>query len=438
MATPRAENYYALTGSAVKAGRFDDVVAGVWTPTKDASGTVMAGSVAATPLGSWVQIAGTSLTAIKNALLAMSPPYDITSTTDNKGTGRDVMTTLNAWVGCCVDEATGTVYIGPGGGHNDSSCDGLWAFDLWKTQWRVEAPPLKPSDSLSPWSAEYLANSAGGGWTDYRPKPTSPADEVTFDWPDFIPWAADGTPRGPTSRHTYNGSYFDSARGEVVSTRIALWRWNVTSKTWTRTRPIIAGAPEPIDVDGGGQAVYHAATDRAIGTFARHRTYVSKPDELAYFNGNNPTRVNLSQTIGSPVSNNNHAWVRIDADTVLAVGNGGGGVVYGYLNLATLTRPQGATAVSGGVQSVADMPALFYEPQNNKVIRRLTGSGVNGTWREINLSTMSETTHTPVGNVPPMGSYPGNKYFYFSPWKGVIAIAPTNDTTPCVYFKRTG
>lgn len=437
MAAPRADSYSGASGADLVVGR--DVVNGVWTPSKDGSGNILASSVAATPLNQWVQVAGTALTAIRSALLALSPSYDITSATDNKGSGRDVMTTLNAWVGCCVDEANGIVYIGPGGGHNDSSTNGIWALDLLKMQWRVEAPPLKPSDSLSPWSAEYLANAGGGGWTQYRPSATAPADEVTFDWPDFIPLAADGLPRAPTSRHTYNGCYFDTARGDIVSTRISLWRWNVVTKTWSRQRPIIAGAPEPIDVDGGGQAVYHAASDRAIGTFARHRTFVSKPDELAYFNGTNPTRVNLSQSVGSPVSNNNHAWVRIDADTVLAVGNGSGGsLVYGYLNLATLSRPQAAAPVSGGVQSVADMPALFYEPENNKVVRRLTGSGVNGNWREINLSTMTESAHTPAGNVPPMGTYPGNKYFSFPAWKGVIAIAPTNDTTPCVYFKRTG
>ncbi len=420
----------------------NEVVGGVWTPTR-IGGVITSASWAGLPLNTWVEVAGTNLMGIRSELLAGG--YDITSADYNYGSGKNVVLTMNAWVGAAVDPVNGKAYIPCGGGHQDGSFNGVWGVDLNKMS--VELVKMPTIFSTAPSGADPVAANAStyklntaANFMKWAPDPTAPPEEVTYAWPDFVPRSDNGLPYMPTSRHQYCSAYVDTLRNKLVTTRISRWELDLSTKVWTRTRWKAAGTEMPFDETGIGVGYYHAGTDRYVGNLPRTRLG-SAVDDLGYINhsADPANRISLDST-GSPVQANNHAWTLVDPNTVFAVGNNGsGGAKWGYLYLDTLTRNGASQTLSGGQSSSSDMPVLCYIPEWNGAIRRLSGG--TQAWRFIDMSTPLspvETSYTPLGNPPPYVAQTGNKIFYWASKKVVVAIVGTSDSNNVVRVMRTG
>ena len=100
------------------------------------------------------------------------------------------------------------LYIPWGGGHHGSTLNGIWAINLTTLEWYIERMPSDPYAKGLEWSEEYWN---APHWTPYRPFEATPAK-------DMLP---DGE---PTSRHTYQGVWYDSRRDKIGQGLMSFWK----------------------------------------------------------------------------------------------------------------------------------------------------------------------------------------------------------------------
>lgn len=429
MAFPVTDNYSAAV-SPVRGGRFgviNDVVAGVWTPTKDGAGNILDASWAGLPLDTWVAVGGSSVRQLQNVLDANGFAANAVPL-KTFGTNKTVVTTFTAWVGMALDEAGGRAIIPWGGGHADSSLNGIWALALEKmgagTGWDVLKLPTDPYLSGYEWS-DYYKNNTGGTFTQYNPE-AFPSERAGVN--------QDILPNGEaTSRHTYNGVWYDSLRNQVGQSRGRKWVFDLGTGVSQRNAWTNASAVTYNSINNN--LFYDPLKDEIFG----HFTFTdSDASRWGYVPAGGVDIV----SIGSPLPMmGGHSSVKISDSEVLLLSQTTNTLEkWGVYNCSTRTWTSGDV---GGTPATTDtytneMQVLCYVPQWGKAIRRLTWSPATGQWELFNAASKGREAYTPAGNPPPFSSWPGNKCFYYPRRKCVVYITTTGLDAEAVYVMRTG
>ncbi|WP_163995889.1 hypothetical protein [Pyxidicoccus caerfyrddinensis] len=196
----------------------------VWTPGRDATGLVNAASWALVPKGRWIQVSGTPLTSLDAEVKAALPGFR------DLGSG-GIAGVINAYSGVAVD-APRARWWAFGGGHGDSSNNGVYRFDMAKMRWSIEQLPDNPAN----WTGVVYGNTYS-----YYP----PAAEYSKAHPDsdvygdefFDPSRPAASTGHPVARHTYNGLVYNPDLQEVAFGVRRMWRYSLTTHTWKRHNP---------------------------------------------------------------------------------------------------------------------------------------------------------------------------------------------------------
>ncbi|ATB40270.1 hypothetical protein CYFUS_005718 [Cystobacter fuscus] len=196
----------------------------VWTPGRDATGLVNAASWALVPKGRWIEVAGTPLTSLDAEVKAALPGFR------DLGSG-GIAAVINAYSGVAVD-APRARWWAFGGGHADSSNNGLYRFDMAKMRWSIEQLPDNPANwTKVVYGNTYSSYPPAGEYSKAHPDSDVYSDEF-FD-PDR-PAASTGH---PVARHTYNGLVYNPDLQEVAFGVRRMWRYSLTTHTWKRHNP---------------------------------------------------------------------------------------------------------------------------------------------------------------------------------------------------------
>ena len=410
MAVPLPDSYSAATGQGIYGGRYNtvsmDVVNNVWTPTKDGNGDILGGSWSNLPLDEWCSVAGTELQGLRDALVAAGRNPAVI----DHGTGAYELATFNAWVGCATDLTNGDVWVPWGGGHADSSMNGVWHINLERMgSWDVALAPSDPAAVGYEWSADYKASN---NFTTYQPALDDPGDIL----PDGM----------PTSRHQYNGVWYDPDRNLVCQSRRRLWAFNpttqqVSSQLWYESAALI----RPTIVH---DIHYDEVAQQPIGFFPRTDL------DAYYWAALDPDTGNVTALPGR-YAGNSRAICRIGRDLMLISDNDN----YGLFDMDSRAWHSTATLTDNPAYDYQqEMQVCVYIPEWDKVLRRFTKSGLSGAWYLFDPSTLTHSTYTPQGITMPNPTWPGNKCFYYPARKSVIYITATALGDSSIHVMRVG
>jgi hypothetical protein len=243
----------------------------VWTPGRDADGRINCVSWETVPIGRWVEVTGTRLDALDAEVKAAVPGWSDRGNEDWDGVLAD-------WVGMAWDTRQGTErgWVTVGGGHDGSSNDGVYRFDLRWMQWSVER---MPSDA-SAWPESYNAS-----FTNFTPaaeyyasNPTNP--EGVYGDEFFDPTNPAISSRTPTARHTYGSTVFVpelGGAGKVLMGCRRYWEYDVETATWSLPKfPFDAAA------DYTGETGYLGENMNGWWNAAEGRYYVSPTQNYGY------------------------------------------------------------------------------------------------------------------------------------------------------------
>lgn len=239
-----------------------------WTPARDASGIVTDAS--------WQQLPiSTTESPVVHRILGSDPVSELTTelitggynpANDDYGNGK-VAGTFIAWTGLALDKTQNKAWMPWAGGHADSSCNGIWEFDINKLKWSVESLPSDPDAPGYEWSEAYKTS---GSFTTYEGSYTLP----------------DGR---PPSQHTYGGVF--KAGDLLISTRNRRYAYNLSTKQYetvtmwyetdgvTQYKPdihnytferngVVYGVMKKANVYGGFQKISDPSTNIVSGTSA--------------------------------------------------------------------------------------------------------------------------------------------------------------------------
>lgn len=233
-----ARQHITVPGLTVGRGRFADTlwspdstpgsydaVNDIWTPGRGSDGRVTAASWALVPLNRWVRVASTRLDALDSVVKAALPNWSDRGNGNNGSTWRVV---LSAWGGMAIDPDAPRAFFF-GGGHQDSSNNGVYRFDFDKMSWAVQKLPTDLTGCDSRYTVVGTTT-----FTNYPPaadyESANPGGDVYRD--EFHGFAAQRT---PTSRHTYKG--LACGDGKLWSCFGRPWELDLASGDWTPRMP---------------------------------------------------------------------------------------------------------------------------------------------------------------------------------------------------------
>lgn len=236
MAYPVSDSYSCASGGVIAGGRSIiwslDAVPGsfesgtdTWTPGRGSNGRVTASSWALVPTGRWVKVASTRMDTLDTVVKASLPTW-----TDRGNSDWDGVT--GGWSGMALDTVTNQprAWIF-GGGHHDSSNNGLYRFDMHKMSWSVE---IMPTD-LTGCDANYTT-AGTGTFTSYGPAATyesaNPSQNTVYR--DELYGFATNM---PTSRHTYASLAYDPATNKLFMGQGRMWVADLTTGQWSKRMP---------------------------------------------------------------------------------------------------------------------------------------------------------------------------------------------------------
>lgn len=411
MATPSPDSYSCATGQGIYGGRYNsvpmDVVNNVWTPTKDGNGDILGGSWENLPLDEWCSVAGTQLQGLQDALIAAG----FNPQTKSFGTNKTVTATFTPWVGVAVDFTNGDVWNPWGGGHQDSSINGVWHISMERMgSWDIAHMPSDPDAVGYEWPSAYRNDS----------------DFTTFESPS-LDTPNDILPDGmPTSRHQYNGVWYDPVRNEVCQARNRIWKFHPGSGQITSQKTYIN---EVMDALSTNQHLFFDEVTNNIIGYAP----ASSVDEDNWITLNPDTGdwTHLPNRYAGAA----RAICRIGRDIMLITDAN----TYGLLNMDSGVWHSTATLTDNqSYNYVQSMQVCVYVPEWGKVIRQFTNSPLYAQWYLFDPATLTHEAYTPQGLVPPFSAWPGNKVFYYPRRKCVVYITAPNLSDPSIYAMRVG
>jgi hypothetical protein len=217
-----------LLGSGSDPGSFAN---DLWTPGRDNNGRVNAASWAQVPRGRWVEVAGTRMDSLDAVVKAALPGWREYGGAGN-GAWDGVPLSWSSWA---VDKDGGRLWLF-GGGHNNSSNNGLYRFDVFSMQWAVECLPSQTVGLLP----EYLNGYSGysQSFTTYYPlayaavarRDAGQLSPINDIWHDELP---DGK---PTARHSYRSLAYSPVLNKIIMACRRLWTYNLATHTWDYKR----------------------------------------------------------------------------------------------------------------------------------------------------------------------------------------------------------
>ncbi len=383
----------------------------VWVPEKDSDGRVLQESLHKLQLNTWYEVADTSLVPLQRKLeSAMGKRFK----TLNHGNG-SIRETFSAWVSGDLGD-DGKFYIPWGGGHGNTSLNAIWSLDIehmgGDDTWVIEQLPSDPDRPGFEWSNEYRKSK---NFTNYRPALKKPADIL----PDGM----------PTSRHQYNGVWFDTKRKTINQSRGHLWSFNTVSKETTGKVWHVKGKDRYPDIYGN--LFYNEFHDTVVGHL-RYKKY-SRHDHIRY----DPKTHKVRLQKGVPWSLGGSTCGTRYKDNILYLGYANGSARWAIYDLKK------ESIKNGKFKGVAfdwknEMPACVYIPEWDKVLRRMQQPKIQGRWFTFDPNNKTEGRYTPDGKPPPYDRYPGKKVFYYAPWKSVIYITTPKIKSNAVYVMRVG
>jgi len=382
----------------------------VWVPEKDADGRILPQSIAKLAPNSWYEVGDTSLQPLKQKIeTAMGKSYRALSLGNE-----DLHSTFNAWVSGDLGD-DGKFYIPWGGGHGATAMNGIWALDIERmggdSTWTIEQLPSDPDKPGLEWSAEYRKSK---NFTNYRPALAFPADIL----PDGM----------PTSRHQYNGVWFDKKRKTINQSRGHLWSFDTVKKE------TIGKVWRVKDKDRYpsiyGNLWYNEFHDTVVGHL-RYDKY-GRFDHIRY----HPATHEVELHGGLPWNFMGSTCGTRYGDKILYLGSDSGSARWATYDL------QAEKMRSGKFKGVSfdyrnEMPACVYIPAWDKVLRRMQDPKMQGKWLTFDPNNKTEGDYAPAGRPPPYDRYPGKKVFYYPPWKSVIYITARNVDSNAVFVMRT-
>ena len=383
----------------------------LWVPEKGADGKVLRQSLSKLRLNTWYEVADTSLRPLERKLArAMGKGHRAL----NQGNG-GIHKTINSWVSGDLGD-DGKFYIPWGGGHNDSSLNAIWSLDIERMggddTWLIEQLPSDPNQPGFEWSEAYRKSK---NFTNYRPALKRPADVL----PDGM----------PTSRHQYNGVWFDKKRKTINQSRGHLWSFDTVSRETTGKVWHVKGKDRYPSIYAN--LFYNEFHDTVVGHLRYKKD--SRHDHIRYDPETHTVRFQkgVSWTLGGSSCGTRYK------DNILYLGYASGSARWAVYDLKRESLRSGKfKGVSFNWKN--EMPACVYIPEWDKVLRRMQQPGIRGKWYTFDPETFTEARYTPAGRPPPYDRYPGKKVFYYAPWKSVIYITARKPDRNTVYVMRTG
>ncbi|MCP3143254.1 hypothetical protein [Pyxidicoccus xibeiensis] len=248
-------------GNGTETGRLEG---NVWTPGRDSTGLVNAVSWALVPKGRWIEVAGTPLTSLDAELKAALPGYR------DFGSG-GLAAVINAYSGVAVD-APRARWWAFGGGHADSSNNGLYRFDMAKMRWSIEQLPDNPANWAGVvFGITYSYYPPAGEYSKAHP------DSDVFNDEYFDPVRPAASTGNPTARHTYNGLVYNHDLQEVAFGVRRMWRYSLTTHSWKRHNPFNTPGSKY-----DGAAGYGGAAGWTFWDEVTHRYYFGPTENYNY------------------------------------------------------------------------------------------------------------------------------------------------------------
>jgi hypothetical protein len=177
-----------------------------------------------TPTKRWFRIENTRLDALEADLKAAIPGWRGYGGAGPTGSSWDGLTI--SWSGWAVDPDGARAWMF-GGGHNNSSNNGIYRFDFFKMKWSIDSLPTDPStlpsnyNNSSSYSTYYPALDAT-----VQKRDQGTLGTINDIWHDELP---DGK---PTSRHTYRGFTYAKSLNKLILMCRRLWTYNLATKRW--------------------------------------------------------------------------------------------------------------------------------------------------------------------------------------------------------------
>lgn len=289
---------------------------------------------------------------------------------------------INPWSGGAKTTSGSKMYV-HGGGHSDSSNNGLYSFDF--------AGTTRPTG----WAVENAGQTG-----------------VTTD-------AAVGATGFPISVHTYDGMVdmgsalyrFGGSPYPNGGFGPAHWRYDKATSVWTRL-PVWGSPPQ-----FAGMAVGNAAVGKilAMERWASYNTY-------AFYRVATNTWSTMRSAPAQWPSDGSAAYDPV-TNTGLAVSNGNG---YGTpsFSIAIDWTAETITQTARSI-SMATGSALIWDPTRG-VYWCFGGDGNNGTLYEINPANFAVTPHPLTGDAPlsPEATYHGTfgRWVFMDSWRAIGTV----------------
>ncbi|WP_342375260.1 hypothetical protein NVS55_28695 [Myxococcus stipitatus] len=230
------------------------LVGDVWTPGRDSAGLVNEASWATVPKGRWIEVAGTPLTSLDAEVKAALPGFRDLGSLGIAGV-------INAYSGVALD-APRARWWAFGGGHADSSNNGLYRFDMARMRWSIEQLPDHSTHWAGvPWGNTYSTYPPAAEYA--KANPTSDVYSDEFFDPDR-PAASTGN---PVARHTYNGLVYNPDLDEVAFGVRRMWRYSLKTHTWKRHNPFNTPGAAYTGATGYGGAAGWTFWDEKAGRY---------------------------------------------------------------------------------------------------------------------------------------------------------------------------
>lgn len=366
----------------------------VWDPIRDNKGKVAKSSWSSLPISSKDN---PHILKISN----LDPSGEITDLLESRGFNSSKMYgyshvkgTFTAWVGQAFDRHSKVVYYPWGGGHADSSINGIWKLDLNKLKFAVESMPSDPDLQGSEWSDKYKKLGGNGSFTTYMDR----AGVISYVLPDGR----------PPSQHTYGGV---AKVGDILfTTRNRKYAYNVKSKEY--------------NVDGWKKngSLFQTSIQNVVFPY-KNKVFGILKSELQYSGWNKLESAESTDIvdIDAPPRGINfvgqHLIFQMTESKIMAMNfhKKSGKNVYAVFDMKTeswsdLVETYGLPAHN----YTQEMQAGVYIPSwgtKGSVLREFSYGSLRGQWYLLDLATSQYTPFSFTGYEVQAGTFVGNKAF---------------------------
>lgn len=360
-----------------------------WTPARDVNGVVTESS--------WQQLPiATKENPVVYRIIGSDPVDELTTELISRGfnpASKDygngkVTGTFTAWVGQALDPEQKKAWIPWGGGHADSSMNGVWEFDINKLKWSVESMPSDPNAAGFEWSNSYKNS---GSFTVYRD------DEggSSYELPDGR----------PPSQHTYGGVF--KSGDYIVTTRNRRFAYNLVTKEYSVDQWLLNGLYH----QPGIQNYMFTYGSSAFGVMKAENVYggfYKVPDTST------PDIVAVSAPVYEDILwNGGHALAQLGADKIIATS---------YTNKYAIFD-MGSESWGPSINITGDLTTYTYDDElqvllyipnwgaAGSMIRQFMSGSNKGKWYLLDLDTNVQTALTLTGSTIPYTPWAGQKVF---------------------------